>query len=409
MSNKLSSFTPLILNREAQERFAEIDALISTTSDDDKADLIKKGLAIKPLKNVNTKEVDLAKIIDSPFFVRRDQSDDFNDLRMLSVTEPIKVVKAEGVNGYFIVDGKRRFDLAKERNAQKVSIQIVGKVVCSAQIALARGKEMVNFKKPLTPLELTQGLMQLRESIDKDFGIENFFSHGGNRKGHEEGKKSLPDFIARQIGIRKSTVRALIQFGRRVGPEGLAGLHNYPDMKDISVRVINQINAGLKDCGLSDKIGELVKSMTGERVDERQLIAAAGEMAHDILEDKIRELKAGKDQGVNQEDDDEDAETVETEFDTPVSMSGSEDERDDNSDNPGNGDSKKVPPFDRSKLEKAMKDFGKRFRAFNEYWAEIDELEVIESSEFNQKLSNLNKAWEKFTRLIFTFKQRDLK
>jgi hypothetical protein len=408
MNNKVSSFTPSILNREAQERFAEIDDLISSTSSADKADLIKKGLAITPLKNLRNKKVDITEIVDSSFFLRRDQGDTFNDLEMLSDPEPIKVVIAEGVDGYFIVDGQRRFDLAKKGNDQKVSVQIVGKVVCLAQIALARGKEMVKFSKPLTPLELTQGLMQLRESIDKDFGIENFFSHGGNRRGHEEGKKSLSDYIARQIGIRKTTVRTLIQFGRRVGPEGLAGLHEYPDIKDISVRVINQINAGLKDCGLSDKISELLKTMSDERVTEQQLIEAAGEMAHEILADNIRELKANNDQAATQQDDDEGPETVETEFVTPVSPSESEG-AEDNPDDSGNKASGKASPFDRSEIQKAMQDFDKRYKSFINYWADIDDFDAIEISKFDDKLAKLNKAWEKFTKHIFKFKQHERK
>ncbi|MRR29909.1 hypothetical protein EG834_06230 [bacterium] len=160
---------------------------------------------------------------------------------------------------------------------------------------------------------------------------------------------------------------------------------------------------------MSDKISELLKSMSGERVTERKLIEAAGEMAHEILADTIRELKANKDQGTNPEGDDEDAETVETEFDTPDSPSGSEDEEDDNSDEPGHKASEKAPPFDRNKLEKAMQTFKKRFKAFSEYWAKIDEIEYIEMSEFDQNLTKLNRAWEDFARLILKFKQQERK
>ena len=54
----------------------------------------------------------------------------------------------------------------------------------------------------------------------------------------------------------------------------------------------------------------------------------------------------------------------------------------------------KVLPFDRSKLEKAMKNFSKRFKEFNGFWAEIDDFDAIEKSEFDQKLSKLNRAWK---------------
>jgi hypothetical protein len=130
-----------------------------------------------------------------------------------------------------------------------------------------------------------------------------------------------------------------------------------------------------------------------------------GEKESAVAEEDLHPMQL-KDQ---QKDGDEDLETVNAEFDTPASPSGIEDEPDGNSDDPGNEDPIKVPPFDRSKIEKALQVFEKRYEAFREYWAKIDSLEAIEKSKFDEKLAKLNKAWEDFSKHVFRFKQHQLK
>ena len=175
-------------------------------------------------------------------------------LSTITELDPIKVAITDDKELYILIDGERRLEHARRNGEKKIEVQIIGTVVCQSQIGMARGKEMVKFKKPLTPLELAYGLMQLKDQIIRDFGEDAFFSHGGDRKTNHETKQSLPDYIAKVLGINKTTVDTLLRFGTNVGPMGLAGLLTKDDMVGMPLRQINQINASLKNADLLKQI-----------------------------------------------------------------------------------------------------------------------------------------------------------
>ena len=125
-------------------------------------------------------------------------------LSTITKLDPIKVAVTEDKELYILIDGERRLEHAKSNSEKKIEAQIIGTVVCQSQIAMARGKEMVKFKKPLTPLELAYGLMQLKDQIIRDFGEDAFFSHGGDRKTNHKTKQSLQVTLQRFLGLIRS-------------------------------------------------------------------------------------------------------------------------------------------------------------------------------------------------------------
>jgi hypothetical protein len=307
MSKKqnIPSFTASNLNPKAAKQLADIDKILRKTSDKDKLKLIERGLSVKPLKEDVIKTLDIKKIVRSTSFLRSEVHDPFDDLDMVAEFDPIKVVAAEGIEKLFLVDGQRRLEHTKRNGEKQIEVQIIGTVVCQSQIGMARGKQMVKFKKPLTPLEMAYGLVQLRDQIICDFGEHAFFSHGGNRKSNDDSQQSLPGYIAKALGMNKSTVDTLLRFGSNVGPMGLAGLLARDDVGGLALREINQDNALLKNANLSDQIDERLKSLTKEGASLDNLVQTAGDLAYQMI-DQITIQRSKKPQIYDTDNNDDD-------------------------------------------------------------------------------------------------------
>jgi hypothetical protein len=159
---------------------------------------------------------------------------------------------------------------------------------------MARALDMTRFKRQPNALELVAGLLSLYEIIINEFGKEAFFSHGGNRKGEKKkDKQSLSQYIATVLGLKQSTVNALLNFGLYVGPYGLAGLQYHEDMQRLAIRTINQINAKLKKENLSKKLNDMFHSLDDAKSTEPERIKACGNLSHQIISGHISALKEG--------------------------------------------------------------------------------------------------------------------
>jgi len=314
-TNKIkSSFTPSNLNKKTAAGLEKLDRKFVQISKKTKEDLITKELKIDYFDNPAVRQIKITEIFSPPGFTRHNHSNPFEDLDVLDNPEPIKVVRAESIKGFFVIDGQRRLEFQKRSGKKQIKALIVGQVVCRSQIAMARALEMTRFKKPPNTPELVQGLLSLYEIIINDFGKEAFYSHGGNRKSGTKGKQSLSQYIANVLELKKSTVNALLNFGHHVGPYGLAGLHYHEDMQKLSIRAINQINARLKKDNLSKKINEMFHTMRDAKTTESELIKACGNLAHNIICSHITAIAELKDSKDNKKDGG-DAEFEHLEFD----------------------------------------------------------------------------------------------
>jgi uncharacterized ParB-like nuclease family protein len=353
MSKKpdFSSFTPSKLNPKAAKQFAEIDKIIGKATDKDKQKLIENGLSVKPTKDMVIMEVDIKKIVHPACFVRSKILETFEDLDMVTKTDPIKVVVTKVEQQYFLVSGERRLQHAKRNGKKKVKVHVIGTVVCQSQIGMARGKEMVKFKKPLTSLELAHGLMQLKDQIICDFGEDAFFSHGGDRKAKHETKKSLPDYMAKVLGLNSFTVDTLLRFGSNVGPMGLAGLLTKDDMVGMPLRQINQVNARLKNADVPKQIAERADELIKEGATRDDVIDEAGELARKMISQALYE-------GVpedNDNNDDDNAEERDSSF-LPPTQKWRNSKKDKNDDEPEDTKParKKVKPIEIAKIITGM-------------------------------------------------------
>ncbi len=292
-----SSFTPSNLNKTTAAGFEALDQKFVQISKETKEELFTRELKIDYFDEPTDCEINLSQIFSPPAFTRHNHSNSFEDLDALDNNpELIKVVRAEDVKGFFVIDGQRRMELhkSKSKKEKKIKAVIVGRVVCRSQIAMARALEMTRFKRPPNTLELVQGLLSLHEIIINDFGNEAFFSHGGNRKGEQKGDKlSLSQYIANVLGLKKSTVNLLLNFGLRVSPYGLAGLHYHEDMQKIAIRTINRINGGLKKENLPKKLSEMFHSLHGAKTTDPERIKTCGNLAREIICSHITALTEG--------------------------------------------------------------------------------------------------------------------
>jgi hypothetical protein len=298
-----SSFTTSNLNKKTAAGFEALDRKFVQIPKEIKEELFVKELKIDYSDKPDMRQLRISDILCPPAFTRSTHFNTFEDLEVLDNPEPVKVVSAEDVKGFFIISGQRRLGFHKLNKQKKIKAIIVGKVVCRSQIAMARALDMTRFKKPAKTLELVSGLLSLYEIIINEFGKEAFFSHGGSRKGEKkEERLSLSRYIADILGLKKSTVNALLNFGHHVGPYGLAGLNYHEDVQKLSIRTINQINAKLKADNLSKKLSEMFHSLQGAKTTELERIKACGNLAHKII---LAQIAALTENDINDEKDEE--------------------------------------------------------------------------------------------------------
>jgi mRNA-degrading endonuclease RelE of RelBE toxin-antitoxin system len=134
----------------------------------------------------------------------------------------------------------------------------------------------------------------LRELIVNDFGEDHFFSHGGDRKSESGSRESLCTFMALKIGIKPSTVAALLNFGTQVGTLALRGLQQMEDMKMLSIRSIHQCNARLKEIKLRESIEKLMNIGKKNNFPEQALIEDLARTAANAIRDALNSLTENK-------------------------------------------------------------------------------------------------------------------
>jgi len=304
-----SSFTPSNLNKKTTTGFKALDRKFVQISKETKEDLFIDELKIDYFDDPDVRQVKISDIFSPPAFARHNSSNPFEDLEALNNPDPVKVVRAEGVKGFFIISGQRRLDFHKCNKKKKKQIKaiIVGQVVCRSQIAMARALEMTRFNRQPNALELVDGLLSLHEIIINEFGKEAFFSHGGDRKGEKkEDKQSLSQYLGKILGLKQSTVTTLLNFGLRIGPYGLGGLHYHEDMQKLAIRTINRINGRLKKENLSKKLSVMFHSLDDAKSSEADRIKACGNLARQIIAGHVAALEEG-----HEDDDDDEGEEFE--------------------------------------------------------------------------------------------------
>jgi hypothetical protein len=300
-----SSFTPSKLNKKTTAGFKALDRKFIQISKETKEDLFINELKVDYFVDPDVRQIKISDIFSPPAFTRHNSSNPLEDLEALDNPDPVKVVRAEGVKGFFIISGQRRLEFHKrnEKKKKQINAIIVGQVVCRSQIAMARALDMTRFKRQPNALELVVGLLSLYEIIINEFGKEAFFSHGGNRKGEKKkDKQSLSQYIVTVLGLKQSTVNALLNFGLYVGPYGLAGLQYHEDMQRLAIRTINQINAKLKKEKLSKKLSVMFHSLDDAKSSEADRIKACGNLAHQIISGHIAALNEGHNEDEKGED-----------------------------------------------------------------------------------------------------------
>jgi hypothetical protein len=264
-------------------------------SDEVKSKLLNNGLKLNYSEKLPSPEkIKVSDISGPEAFSRFDRNDEYCDLENIENLEPIKVAIAEGSQGYFLLDGQRRLQYSKKQKEAKIDALIVGEAVCRSQIAMTRATEMMNIKKPLKILERIHGLIELRQVIIEEFGEDHFFKHGGSgRKQNPNSKESLTAFIACCTGLKQTSVAALLNFGLQIGFEGLQGLQAFDDMKTLSIRKINRINASLKKSKLKEEIEKLTSIIGSNGGKKPELIKAAGKLAYETINDQASKSESG--------------------------------------------------------------------------------------------------------------------
>jgi hypothetical protein len=419
-----SSFTPSNLNKKTAAGLEKLDRKFVQTSKKAKKDLIAKELKIDYFGNPTVHQIKISEIFSPPGFTRHNHSNPFEDLDALNNPEPLKVVSAESIKGFFVIDGQRRLEFQKRSGKKQIKALIVGQVVCRSQIVMARALEMTRFKKPPNTPELVQGLLSLYEIIINDFGEEAFFTHGGNRKSGTKGKQSLSQYIASVLELKTSTVNALLNFGHHVGPYGLAGLHYHEDMQKLSIRTINQINARLKKEDLSKKISEMFHTLRDAKTTEAELIKACGNLAQNIIWANITAMAELKDsKGDKKDEGDEEFEHLELDpfdYDLPpeadkkpkgseAGMNNSDNDADDNETEGGDDEDICLNPEDEIKEAlKILKRFKYLLPRFEKALRNINQLEKTVQNNLGEDLKKFNENAENMISFI-TKKITDIK
>lgn len=289
---ELSNFTPSKSSWTDNKKITE----------NERAALISNGIPIVPPSSEIKKLVSIREIFEPTHFVRFDIGDEYDDLEVIETLDPVKVAVSKSIDGYFLIDGHRRLKHAKRSGESKVKVEVVGSIVCMSQIGMARGKAMLDLRKTLNTIELSNGLMALHDQIIADFGQDSFFIHGGDRR-NIKNKQSLPEYIAKWLGLRKTTVDTLLRFGHNIGPLGLEGLMMVEGY-ELSLRTINQINAELKGVNVGAEIEKAIKPLKKANAKKDELLLKAGRTALNHIKVQSSRIKDSSLADIDNNDDD---------------------------------------------------------------------------------------------------------
>jgi hypothetical protein len=245
--------------------------------------LTSARLKVSLFDNPATQKVPIAEIAGPVAFIRLDHDDNFADLANVESLDPVTVISMEGIPGFVLLEGQRRLQYLKKEGATEITVMVVGSATYASQAGMARAVEMTKFKKSMTALELSLGIYRLSQLITEDFGPEHFFVHGGDRKNGNASKESLPGFIAKSLGLKQSTVGALLNFAEELGPEALEGLQNHEGMPEFSIKKINQVNARLKGEKLADRIKEQLNDLENAGASDAEKSVVAAQIAHQAI------------------------------------------------------------------------------------------------------------------------------
>jgi hypothetical protein len=91
------------------------------------------------------------------------------------------------------------------------------------------------------------------------------------------------------LGLKHSTVGALLNFAEELGHEALEGLQNYEGMAELSIKKINQVNARLKKEKLSDRIQEKLNDLEKAGASNGEKSVVAGQIAHRVISNGLND------------------------------------------------------------------------------------------------------------------------
>ncbi len=262
----------------------------SGMSQKQKNKLLKDNLQLGDYKGKNLREVDIEKLNESLSY--RTEEFDNTDFEAIQNADPLKVVAIKGLKEFFLIEGFELYNFLKKNGAPKINVEIVGEAQCLAQLYFARAKSMINFNKSISNLELSLGLLFLRDELIKQFGKKAFYDHGGKRKGKGKSKLSLSPYISKLLNMKTWSVAALLNFGLRLGPSALMGLQNFKEAKELSIRSIQQLNAPIKKAKLKSEIDKCLRDMADSNASEQDIIYQAGKIAFDFIQEKLGKNKA---------------------------------------------------------------------------------------------------------------------
>lgn len=288
MINTKSSSVPLNLNPQTTAIIKQISEEFANVSDSQRNELLKENLELHAWEGERIQKVSVKRIIEPFGFWRLGPKDDYDDLKSITKPDPIKVAAALD-DRFVLVDGLRRLRYHIKEGRSKIEVEIIGQARCLSQLNVARAMLMTRFNKPMSNLELAQGLVHLRTELHREFGKDAFFEHGGDRKGKGKNRQTAAKYMASLLGMQIWAVRELINFGLRLGPYALAGLQNKDDFKNISLKKIQEINPAIKRGNLKEEIGNRLDSMKQSDVTEDEMVIEAGKIAFDFIRGEMAE------------------------------------------------------------------------------------------------------------------------
>lgn len=285
-----SNLAPLNLKAKTRNNIAILDKEFTNFTIKQKENLIKNNLRLSNSKGKRIRKITISAINDPQGFPRLDHDDGYQDLKAIKNLEPIQVARV-APNLFVIVDGHRRFSYLKKRGESKIEAEIIGTAECISQLLVARAKALTQLKKPLSIPEMALGLVNLRKKLISEFGKKAFNSHGGDRKSKEKSKASIVKYISKLLNIKIWLVRALLNFGLRIGTDTIAALQNYPGIKELPIRTIQQINPRIKEANLQAKIIEHREKMLQMNASQDEINNEAANMVFTFIRDLTKKNK----------------------------------------------------------------------------------------------------------------------
>ena len=206
---------------------------------------------------------------------------------------PLTVVKSHESDQYIVVEGVRYFIEGKKQGINKFQCNVIDEVYLDVQAYIPRLVHVFKDNKPFHILEQAGTIDEIKRLVITNYGEDNIFGQGGDRKSANYKKITLVTALEQKLPFKKYKIDTLKRFNENVGPVGLEHLYKIlrANHENLSIYRIRRLNPKMRKMGFRNKIDIMVDHLTKEGKSWDKIQGSVALMVYDVLFEKTRKPK----------------------------------------------------------------------------------------------------------------------